>query len=137
MKELLLGYWKIKNQMIQELVNASYGHCFQKEMDRLMGKEDFMDTQDYETEKVVRVWLTNSSFSSNLKRSVIKFQDAKLQIDMFSFHVDNPQSGDEETWLSDKLTVLVNNIGLAMKMMEYPLFRGQKIYKKVHFRLQM
>ena len=101
MKELLLEYWKIKNQMIQELVNALYGHCFQNEMDRLLGKEDFMDTQDCETEKVARVWLTNSSFSSNLKRSVTKFQDAKLQIDMFSFHVDNPQSGDEETRLCD------------------------------------
>lgn len=61
----------------------------------------FMDTQDCETEKVAGVWLTNSSFGSNLKRSVTKFQDAKLQIDMFSFHVDNPQSGDEETRLSD------------------------------------
>ena len=87
--------------MIQELVNASYGHCFQNEMDRLLGKEHFMDTQDCETEKVAGVWLTNSSFGSNLKRSVTKFQDAKLQIDMFSFHVDNPQSGDEETRLSN------------------------------------
>lgn len=127
MKELLLGYWKIKNQMIQELVNASYGHCLQNEMDRLLGKEDFMDTQDCETKKVARVWLTNSSFGSSLKRSVTKFQDAKLQIDMFSFHVGNPPSGDEETRLSDKRTVLMNNMGLAMKMMEYPLFRGRKI----------
>ena len=78
-------------------MNALHGHCFQNEMDRLLGKEYFMDTQDCETEKVARVWLTNSSFSSNLKLSVAKFQDAKLQIDMFSFHVDNPQSGDEET----------------------------------------
>ena len=82
-------------------MNASYGHCFQNEMDRLLRKEHFMDTQDCETEKVAGVWLTNSSFGSNLKRSVTKFQDAKLQIDMFRFHVDNPQSGDEETRLSD------------------------------------
>ena len=99
-------------------------------MDSLLGEEDFMDTQDCGTEKVARVWLTNSCFGSTLKRSITKLQDAKLQIDMFGFHADNPQSGDEETRLSDKLTVLVNDIGLAMKKMEYALFRG-KMYKKV------
>ena len=36
---------------------------------------------------------------------------------------------DEEARLSDKLTVLVNDIGIATKKMEYTLFRG-KIYKK-------
>ena len=38
-------------------------------------------------------------------------------------------TGDEEARLSDKLTVLVNDIGIAMKEMEYALSRG-KIYKK-------
>ena len=130
MKELFRVLKDHKNQMIQELVNASYGHCFRNEMDSLLGEEDFMDTQDCGTEKVARVWLTNSCFGSTLKRSITKLQDAKLQIDMFGFHADNPQSGDEETRLSDKLTVLVNDIGLAMKKMEYALFRG-KMYKKV------
>ena len=130
MKELFRVLKDHKNQMIQELVNASYGHCFRNEMDSLLGEEDFMDMQDCGTEKVARVWLTNSCFGSTLKRSITKLQDAKLQIDMFGFHADNPQSGDEETRLSDKLTVLVNDIGLAMKKMEYALFRG-KMYKKV------
>ena len=96
--------------MIQELVNTSYGHCFRNEMDSLLDEEDFMDTQDCGTEKVARVWLTNSCFGSTLKRSITKLQDAKLQIDMLGFHADNPQSEDEETRLSDKLTVLVNDI---------------------------
>ena len=127
--------------MFQELVNASYGRCFQNEMDSLLGKEDFIDTQDCGTEKVARIWLTNSSFGSTLKRSITKPQDVKLLIDKFGFHADNSQAGDEETRLSDKLTVLVNDIGLAIKKMEYALFRG-KIHKKisigqVHFRLQM
>ena len=74
-----------KNQMFQELVNASYGHCFRNEMDSLLGKEDFMDTQDCGTEKVARVWLTNSRFGSALKRSITKPQDAKLPIDKFGF----------------------------------------------------
>ena len=118
-----------KNQMFQELVNASYGRCFQNEMDSLLGKEDFIDTQDCGTEKVARIWLTNSSFDSTLKRSITKPQDVKLLIDKFGFHADNSQAGDEETRLSDKLTVLVNDIGLAIKKMEYALFRG-KIHKK-------
>ena len=80
-----------ENQMFQELVNASYGHCFRNEMDSLLGKEDFMDTQDCGTEKVARVWLTNSCFGSALKRSITKPQDAKLPIDKFGFHADNPQ----------------------------------------------
>ena len=49
---------------------------------------------------------------------------------MFGFEEDNAQSADEEARLSDKLTVLLNDVGLAMKKMEYALFRG-KIYKKV------
>ena len=130
MKELFRVLKDHKNQMIQELVNASYGHCFRNEMDSLMGEEDFMDTQDWGTEKVARVWLTNSCFGFTLKCATTKLQDAKLQIDMFGFHADNPQSGDEETRLSDKLTVLVNDTGLAMKKMEYALFGG-KMYKKV------
>ena len=64
-------------------------------MDSLLDEEDFMDTQDCGTEKVARVWLTNSYFGSTLKRSITKLQDAKLQIDMFGFHTDNPQSGVE------------------------------------------
>ena len=43
---------------------------------------------------------------------------------------DNPESGDEETRLSDKLTVLVNDRRLAMRKMEYALFHG-KMHKKV------
>ena len=43
---------------------------------------------------------------------------------------DNPESGDEETRLWDKLTVLMNDIRLAMKKMEYTLFHG-KMHKKV------
>ena len=43
---------------------------------------------------------------------------------------DNPESGDEETRVSDKLTVLVNDRRLAMKKMEYALFHG-KMHKKV------
>ena len=49
---------------------------------------------------------------------------------MFGVEEDNAPSADEEARPSDKLTVLVNEKGLAMKKMEYALFHG-KIYKKV------
>ena len=130
MKELFKVLKDHKNPMIQELVNSSYEHCFRTEMDSLLGEGDLMDSQDCGTEKVTRVWLTNLNFGSTLKLSVTKLQDAKLDIDMFGFEEDNAQSADEEARLSDKLTVLVNDVGLAMKKMEYALFRG-KIYKKV------
>ena len=51
---------------------------------------------------------------------------------MDQFSVNDNRSittGDEEARLSDKLTVLVIDIGIAMKKMEYRLPRG-KIYKK-------
>lgn len=45
-------------------------------------------------------------------------------IDQFGFSLEN-----DETRFCDKLTALINDIGIATKSMEYALFRG-KIYKK-------
>ena len=81
------------------------------------------------TETVARVRVKNSSLSSALQFFIAKLRDAKLEIDTFGFQEDNRQSTDEEARLSDKLTVLVNDIGIAMKKMDYALFRGT-IYKK-------
>ena len=52
-----------------------------------------------------------------------KLQDAKLVIVWFGFSLKNLNSTPEndETGLSDKLTVLINDIGIAMKSMEYAL----------------
>lgn len=129
MKELFKFLKDHKNPMIQELVNSSYEHCFRTEMESVLGEGDLMDSQDCGTEKVTRVWLTNSTFSSTLQLSITKLQDAKLEIDMFGFQEDNRHSADKEARLSDKLTVHVNDIGIAMKKMEYALFCG-KVYKK-------
>ena len=126
MKELFKVLKDHKNPMIQELVNSSYEHCFRNEMESVLGEGDLMDSQDCGTEKVTRVWLTNLTFSSTLQLSITKLQDAKLEIDMFGFQEDNRQSADEETRLSDKLTVPVNDIGIDE---ENALFCG-KVYKK-------
>ena len=64
-----------------------------------------------------------------------KLKDAKLVIEHFGFQVDGSdiQTGNEtvveQARLSDKLTVLVNDIGIAMKKLGYVLYAG-KVYKK-------
>ena len=126
MKELFRVLKDHKNPMIQELVNSSYEHCFRSEMESLLGDDDFLDPSSCGTENVARVWLINSSFTSLLQRAITKLQDAKLEVDQFGVNDNrNITTGDEEARLSDKLTVLVNDIGIAMKKMEYALSRGR------------
>ena len=123
MKELFKVLRDHKNPMIQE-------HCFRNEMESVLGEGDLMDSQDCGTEKVTRMRLTNSTFSSMLQLSITKLQNAKLEIVMFGFQGDNRKNADEEARLSDNLTVLVNDIGIAMKKMEYTVVCGKKKKKK-------
>ena len=85
----------------------------------MLGEEDLFDLQKCGTENVTRVWLINSSFSSVLKAAVAKLQEAKLQTDMFGLKdsITRTMHPDEDARLSDKLTVLVNDIGIGLKMM--------------------
>ena len=82
-----------------------------------------------------RVWLFDPSFQSNLSWALQKLQDAKLIVDRYGFRLDGVgvQTGkepyEEQAMLSDKLTVLVNDIGIAMKKLGYALYGG-KVYKK-------
>ena len=71
--------------------------------------------------------LVNPSFNSPSQLVVKKM----LVIDQFGFTLEylNSALENDETRLSHKLTVLVNDIGIAMKSMECSLFCG-KIYKK-------
>ena len=86
-----------------------------------------MDLAECESEKVVRVWLVDPSFQSNLSWAVRKLQDAKLIIDRYGFQFNGmgvqrgKESFEEQAMLSDKLTVLVNDIGIAMKKLGYAL----------------
>ena len=117
-----------KNPMIQNLINSSYEHCCRDEMEILVGDGDLLDSEDCGTESAVRVCLMNRSFNAALQLAVKKMQDAKLVIDHFGFSIEYSAPEKEETSLSDKLTVLISDIGIAMKSMEYALFCG-KIYK--------
>ena len=58
--------------------------------------------------------------------------EARLQIDNFGFNAPNAatmNSGCEEKCLSDKLTILVNDITIAMRRLQYASYRG-KVYKR-------
>ena len=60
-------------------------------------------------------------------------ENAKLQIDCFGFNESSVESNgkkvEEPQRLSDSLAVLIYDIGITMKKLEYALHRG-KIYKK-------
>ncbi|KAL9982936.1 hypothetical protein ACROYT_G005051 [Oculina patagonica] len=129
MKELFQVLKDHKNPMIQELVNNSYQTCFQREMETFFGDCD-VDC-DCGTENVARCCLINPSYSSTLQKAMIKLRDAKLTVDLIGFddEIQSIGKGDDEARLGDSLTVLINDIGIAMKKMQYALFRG-KIYKK-------
>ena len=98
-------------------------------MEILVGDSDLLDSDTCGAEGAARLCLVNLSFNAALQLAVKKMQDAKLVIDQFSFSLDYPNSAPEndKTRLSDKLTVLINDIGIAMKSMEYAVFCG-KIY---------
>ncbi len=122
-----------KNPMIQDLVNSSYEHCCTEEIEMLVGDGDLFDSENCGTESAARICLVNPSFNTVVQHAVKKMEDAKPVIDQFGFNIDHPDSAPtndrDETRLSDKLTVLINDIGIAMKRLEYALYRG-KIYKK-------
>ena len=107
----------------------SYEKCFQREMENLFG--DFEFEGDCGTENVVRCCLINPSYSSTLQEAIAKLLDAKLTIDLFGFHDESQgiTKVDDDARLSDQLTVVINDIGIAMKKLDYALFQG-KIYKK-------
>ena len=132
MKELFKDH---KNPFMEELVNSSYQHCFLDEFESILGDADSVNLDECSTENVVQVWLVDPSFHSSLLWALRKLQDAKLVIDQFGFQLDGTgiergnETVEEQARLSDKLTVFVNDIGIAMKRLVYALYGG-KVYKK-------
>ena len=135
MKELFKVLKDRKNPFMEELVNSSYQHCFLDEFESFLGDAGSVDLDECGTENVVRVWLVDPSFHSSLSRALRKLHDAKLVIDQFGFQLDGTgiqrgnETVEEQARLSDNLTVLVNDIGIAMKRLGYALYGG-KVYKK-------
>ena len=125
---------------MEELVRLSYQESYKKELRSVFGQEIQLLSQEVDdcgTENVVRVTVVNSNFEKSLSFAVEKFIGAKLRLDKFGFsgtdvHSQTPsmsEHDDGEKMLSDKLTVLVNDITITMKSRNYATYRG-KIYKK-------
>ena len=120
---------------MQDLVTSSYQHCFLSEAWKFLEDPDDMDIEECGTENVVRVFPLQSSFKSILSDAIAKIQDAKLILDHFGF--DGTTQGapfkrpleDGEPRLGDKLTVFINDISIAMRRLDYALYRGT-VYRK-------
>lgn len=127
-----------KNPYMQDLVTASYQHSYREEMSNALGIPGIaeMVSQELENrgaENVVRVTLINPSFQPSLTNAMTKMIEARLHVDQFGFNVPNPAvpaSGCDEKRLSDKLTILVNDITIAMKKLEYARYRGKLSLQK-------
>lgn len=135
MKELFKVLKDHSNGFMQDLVTSSYQHCLISEAQRFLEDPDDIDIEGCGTENVVRVCVVQPSFRSVLSDAIAKIQGAKLILDRFGF--DGTTQGtplgrpieDGEPRLGDKLTVLINDISIAMKRLDYALYRGT-IYRK-------
>ena len=125
---------------MEELVRCSYRNSFAKELESTGGTEMLcsQELDECGTESVVRLTVINPQFEQPLARAVDKLIGAGLRVDKFGFanasgSIEPPTSSEEpdvgSKMLSDKLTVLVNDIAIAMNRLGYASYRG-KVYKK-------
>jgi len=140
MKELYKVLKDHKNQHMQDLVLSSHWHCYRQEARKVIGDDiSLISTQELEEcgkENVVLVTIINKKFQSSLASVIEHLIKAKLQIDKFGFTASNiavqppsPMVQNDEKRFSDKLTILVNDISIAMEKLSYATYRG-KVYKK-------
>ena len=100
-----------------------------------LSDSESMDVEECGTENVVNVRVTQASFKSIASEARDKMMGAKLVIDCYGLDGNSQESQEERTtnsmkWrLGDKLTVLINDISIAMRRLEYALYRGT-VYKK-------
>ena len=94
-----------------------------------------MDVEECGTENVVNVRVIQASFKSIVSEAIDKMMGAKLVTDCYGLDGNSQESQEERTtnsmeWrLGDKLTVLINDISIAMRRLEYALYSGT-VYKK-------
>ena len=135
MRELFKVLKDHSNSFMQELVTASYQQCFIAEIQNVLEDPDEIDADECGTENVVRVCLVNPAFKASLMKAITKMESAKLTIGRFGLdsttlqETSEAQSEVAEPGLGDKLTVLINDIAIAMKTLDYALYKG-KVYKK-------
>ena len=127
---------------MQDLVRNSYEKNYSRELRGAFGQDTSVSqyAEGCGSENVVRVVLVNPNFEASLTKAVEELSAAKLRLDKFGFSSSGGTSQQcslstldslqiEQPILSDKLTVLINAIKIAMKNLQYASYRG-KIYKK-------
>ena len=121
---------------MQNLVLSSYRHCYKQEARKVIGNDsDFIYTQSLKEcgkENIVRVTTINKKFESSLATVIERVIEAKIQIDQFGFTASSittrspsPMVQNDEEKLSNKLTILVNEISIAMEKLNYATYRGK------------
>ena len=134
MKELF-KVLKDHNKFMQDLVTASYHQCFLTVAEGFLSNSESMDVEECGTENVVSIRVIQASFKSIVSEAIDKMMGAKLVIDRYGLDGNSQESQEERTSdsmeprLGDKLTVVINDISIAMRRLEYALYRGT-VYKK-------
>ena len=110
---------------MEELVQSSYRHSFAKEVRSVVGEEipSSQELDECGFENMFLVTLVNLRFQSSLTTAIDKFG-----FDVAGVSSESSSSSFEETsgdkMLSDKLTVLRNDISIAMNRLGYASYRG-------------
>ena len=135
MKELFKVLKDHNNKFMQDLVTASYQQCFLTVAEGFLSDSESMDEEECGTENVVSVRVIQALFKSTVSEAIDKMMGAKLVIDCYGLDGNSQESQEERTSnsmelrLGDKRTVLINDISIAMRRLEYDLYRGT-VYKK-------
>ena len=135
MKELFKVLKDHNNKFMEDLVTAFYQQCFLTVAEGFLSDSESMDVEECGTENVVSVRVIQASFKSIVSEVIDKMMGAELVIDRYGLDSNSQESQEERTSdsmelrLGDKLTVLINDISIAMRRLEYALYRGT-VYKK-------
>ena len=135
MKELFKVLKDHNNKFMEDLVTAFYQQCFLTVAEGFLSDSESMDVEECGTENVVSVRVIQASFKSIVSEVIDKMMGAELVIDRYGLDGNSQESQEERTSdsmelrLGDKLTVLINDISIAMRRLEYALYRGT-VYKK-------
>ena len=126
MKELFKILKDHNNGFLQDLITSSDQHCFMAEEENFLEDSESMDVEECGTENVVRVCIIQSSFKTVVSEA-IDITAAKLVIDHYGLDGTSQETRvertneDVEPRLGDKLTVLINDISIAMRKLNYAI----------------
>ena len=130
MKELFKVLKDHNNKFMQDLVTSSYQQCFLTVTEGFLSYSESMDAKGCGTENVDSVRAIQSSFKSIVSEAMYKIIGVKLVIDRYGLDGNSQETQEErksvsmELRLGDKLTVLINDISIAIRRLEYSLYRA-------------